>query len=85
MENEIENKEVNGVNTDAQTTESPVNAEMVVESDGTVKKIIKKTLKVLAFVATGIAGFVLGRATSGGDSDDDNNESGSEEETTTEE
>lgn len=85
MENEIENKEVNGVNTDAQMTESPVNAEMVVGSEGIVKKIVKKGLKVLAFVATGVAGFVLGRVTSGGDSDDDDNESGSEEETTTEE
>lgn len=48
----------------------PATTETIVEEDSKLKKVIKWTLKGLALVATGVAGFFIGRATRG-DNDDD--------------
>ena len=48
--------------------------ELVIEEDSLGKKILKGVVKGLALVATGVAGFFLGRASKGSDNDSDDAE-----------
>lgn len=70
MENDVNNGKVidNEVGNEARYDDE------VETKDGLGKKIIKIGLKVLVCLATGVAGFFIGRATNG-DDDDDNTES----------
>lgn len=46
-------------------------AEVVVEDNSKVRKIVKTVLSGVALVATGIVGFFIGRGTAGKDDEED--------------
>lgn len=72
MSEKVVKTEVN----EAEAVEEAVNEEVVINEEGLGKKILKWGLRGLALVATGVAGFLLGRAT--GNDDDNGNEDNSE-------
>ena len=67
-------EENNNVNVNG--TEGQVNGaenagqEIVIQEGGKVRKALKWVLGGVAFLATGVAGFLLGRGTKGDDGDD---------------
>ena len=54
--------------------------EIVVQEDSKLRKVVTYCLKGLAFIATGVVGFFIGRGTAKGSSDDDENDEENEEE-----
>ena len=67
MAKNTENNSENVENNDGKVGMSDI---IVEQEDSTFKKVLKWTLGALACVATGVAGFFLGRATSKDDDDE---------------